>query len=79
MPAKLGILFLGVTVGGVTFLMTAFACSLVIAQLQYSTLQTRVAQAAVEANQVSIRAKDAPIKTGANEAQLRYELVSSAP
>ncbi len=31
MPAKLGILFLGVTVGGATFLVAGFACSLIIA------------------------------------------------
>jgi hypothetical protein len=79
MPAKLGILFLGVTVGGATFLVVGFACFLTIAQLQYSTLQTRVAQAALEANQVSTRAKNAPVMADANGAQVRYETVSNAP
>jgi hypothetical protein len=77
MPAKLAILFLGVTVGGATFLVAGFACSLIIAQVQYSTLETRVAQA-IAAHQVSTRAKDAPVIPAAGEPQLRYDLVSNA-
>jgi hypothetical protein len=44
-----------------------------IAHLQYSTLEAQVAHAVVEANQVSIRAKDAPVMVNAE----RYELVSN--
>jgi hypothetical protein len=79
MPAKLGILFLGMTAGGATFLVAGFVCSLIIAQIQYSTLETRVARAVVAANQVSARAKDASILSNGKEAQARYELVSNAP
>ena len=79
MPAKLGILFLGLTVGGATFLAVGFACFLTIAQLQYSTLQARGAQAAVEANQVSTRTKNAPVMASANGAEVRYEAGSNAP
>jgi hypothetical protein len=79
MPAKLGFLFLGVTVGGAAFLAAGFACFLTITQLQYSTLQARVAQAALEANQVSTRAKNAPAMADANGTQLRYEVASHAP
>jgi hypothetical protein len=79
MPAKLGIFFLGLSVGGATFLVAGFAFSLMITQLQYNTLEARVAHAMVEANQVSTRAKDAPVTADANETQLRYELVSNAP
>ena len=78
MPAKLGIFFLGVTVGGATFLMAGFALFLTIAQLQYSTLEARVAQA-VESTQVSTRAKNAPVMVDANRAEARYKLVSDAP
>ena len=79
MPAKLGIFFLGMSVGGATFLVAGFASSLMIAQLQYSTLDARVARAVGEANQVSTQAKNAPVMADANEAQVRYELVSNAP
>jgi hypothetical protein len=72
MPAKLGILFLGMTVGGATFLAVGFACFLAIAQIQYGTMQARVAQAALEANQSSTYAKNVP-------PEVRYELVSKAP
>jgi hypothetical protein len=75
MCGKLGILFLGMTFGGATFLVAGFALSLMIAKLQYSTLEARVAQAVVEANQVSIRAKDAPVMVNAE----RYKLVSNTP
>ena len=78
MPAKLGILFLGVTVGGATFLVAGFALFLTIAQLQYSTLQARNAQA-FEGTQVSTKAKNAPAMADANETEARYELVSNAP
>jgi hypothetical protein len=79
MPAKLGILFLGMTVGGATFLAVGFACFLTIARLQYSTMQARAVQAALEANQVSTRAKNVPVIAGANGAEARYELVSNLP
>jgi hypothetical protein len=61
MPARLSILFLGVTIGGTAFLEAGFACSLIIAKVQYSTLETRVARAAMAADQISTRAKDAPV------------------
>ena len=77
MAAKLGVFFLGISIGGATFLAAGFAFSVMIAQLQYSTLEARIARAVVEADQVSIRAKDAPVI--ANGAQVRYELVSNAP
>ena len=75
MAKKLGIFFLGLSVGGVTFLVAGFAFSLMIAQLQYITLEAQVAQAVAQANQVSIRAKDAPVMVSAE----RYELVSITP
>ena len=75
MPKKLGIFFLGLSVGGATFLVAGFAFSLMIAQLQYMTLEAQVAQAVAQANQVSIRAKDAPVMVNAE----RYELVSNTP
>jgi hypothetical protein len=78
MPTKLGIFFLGLSVGGATFLVAGFAFSLMIAQLQYSTLEARVARAMVEANQVSTRAKDAPAIAESNGAEVRY-VVSSTP
>jgi hypothetical protein len=61
MLAKLNILFLGMTVGGATFLAVGFGSYVTIAQLQYSTLQARATQVAVEANQVSTRAKNPPV------------------
>jgi hypothetical protein len=79
MPAKLGTLFLGMMAGGAAFLAAGFACSLIIAQVQYSTLETRVARAVVAANQVSTRAKDAQVVADGKEAQARYELVFNAP
>ena len=79
MPAKLGIFFLGMSIGGATFLMAGFAFSLMIAQVQYSTLEARVAQAVVEANQVSTRAKDAPAIAVSNGAEVQYDLVSNTP
>jgi len=75
MPTKIGIFFLGLSVGGATFLVAGFAFSLMIAQLQYGTLEARVAGAMAEANQVSIRAKDPPVMVSAE----RYELVSNTP
>jgi hypothetical protein len=78
MPARLGIFFLGMSIGGATFLVAGFAFSLMITQLQYSTLEARVAQAMVEANQVSTRAKDAPVIAESNGAEVRYR-VSSTP
>ena len=75
MPAKLGIFFLGLSVGGATFLVAGFAFSLMIPQLQYGTLEARVARVVAEANQVSIRAKDPPVMVNAE----RYELVSNTP
>lgn len=71
MPARLSILFLGLTIGGGAFLAAGFACSLIIAQVQYSTLEARVARAAIAADQISSRATDAPVT--------RYELVARAP
>ena len=79
MAAKLGVFFLGISIGGATFLAAGFAFSVMIAQLQFSTLEARVARAVVEANQVSTQAKNAPVLADANEAQVRYELVSNAP
>ena len=79
MPAKLGIFFLGMSIGGATFLVAGFAFSLMITQLQYSTLEARVAQAVIEANQVSTRAKDAPAIAESNRTEVRYELVSKTP
>ena len=79
MPAKFGVFFLGMSVGGATFLVAGFAFSLMIAQLQYSTLEARVARAVAEANQVSTRAKNAPAMADANGTQLRYEVASHAP
>jgi hypothetical protein len=67
------------SVGGATFLVAGFASSLMIAQLQYSTLDARVARAMVEANQVSARAKDAPAIAESNRAEVRYDLVSNTP
>jgi hypothetical protein len=72
MARKLGIFFLGLSVGGATFLVAGFAFSLMIAQLKYGTLEARVARAVPEANQVSIRAKDSPVMVNAE----RYELAS---
>ena len=74
MMSKLGILFLGLTVGGATFLAMGVACFVTIGQLQYQTLQARATQAA-EGYQVSTRAKDAPavVETGRAEIQfVRY-------
>lgn len=76
---KLGILLLGMTTGGAAFLAAGFACSLIIAQVQYSTLETRVARAVVAANQVSTRTKDAPAVAHGKETQARYELLANAP
>jgi hypothetical protein len=79
MPARLSILFLGMTMGGAAFLTAGFACSLIIEQVQYSALDTRVARAVIATDQVSTRAKNAAVVTHANEAQVQYELVSNAP
>jgi hypothetical protein len=75
MPAKFGIFFLGVTVGGAAFLTAGLAFFLTITQLQSSTMQARATQAAVEANQVSTRAKNAPVMVDAE----RYKLVFKTP
>jgi hypothetical protein len=77
-PAKLSIFFLGVTVGGATFLMAGVALFLTIAQLQYSTLEARVAQA-IDSTEVSTKAKNAPVMADANGVEARYTLVSNAP
>lgn len=45
MPTKLGTAFLGMMVGGSTFLITGFAVFLAISQLQYRGLEARVTQA----------------------------------
>ena len=79
MPAKLGIFFLGMSIGGAAFLVAGFAFSLMITQLQYNTLEARVAHAMVEANQVSTRAKDAPAIAVSNGAEVQYDLVSNTP
>jgi len=79
MRSKLGVVLLGLTVGGATFLAVGVASFITIAQLQYSTMQTRVAQAALGANQVSTRAKNAPVMAGGNRIEERYDLVSNAP
>jgi len=71
MMSKLGILFLGLTVGGATFLAMGVACFVTIGQLQYQTLQARATQAA-EGYQVSTRAKDAPLMVEADRAELQY-------
>ena len=78
MPAKLGIFFLGVTVGGATFLVAGFALFLTIAQLQYSTLEAHVARA-IEGTQVSTTAKNALVMSDANRPEARYKVVSNAP
>ena len=78
MPKKHGIFFLGLSVGGATFLVAGFAFSLMIAQLQYMTLEAQVAQAVVEANQVSTRAKDAPAIAESNRPKVRYEFVANS-
>ena len=75
MPAKVSIFFLGITVGGATFFAVGLASYLTIAQLQYSTLQVRATQAAIDANQVSTRAKDGPVMA---DAPYRRSLVSYA-
>ena len=69
--AKLGILFLGLTVGGATFLAVGLACFLTIGQLQYQTLQARATQAA-EGYQVSTRAKDAPAVVETGQAEIQF-------
>ena len=71
MMAKLGILFLGLTVGGATFLAMGVACFVTIGQLQYQTLQARATQA-TEPYQVSTRAKDVPVAVEADRAELQY-------
>ena len=54
MPTKLGTAFLGMMVGGSTFLITGFAVFLAISQLQYRGLEARVTQASgVQYAQVS--------------------------
>jgi hypothetical protein len=70
MMAKLGVLFLGLTVGGATFLAVGLVCFLTIGQLQYRTLQARATQA-TEPYQVSTRAKDAPV-VEADRAELKF-------
>ena len=71
MMSKLGVLFLGLTVGGATFLAMGVACFVTISQLQYQTLQARATQA-TEPYQISTRAKDAPLMADANRAELQY-------
>jgi hypothetical protein len=71
MMSKLGVLFLGLTVGGATFLATGLACFLTIDQLQYRNLQAQATQA-TEPYQVSTRAKDAPVVVEANQAEIQY-------
>jgi hypothetical protein len=78
MPTKLGIFFLGIAAGGATFLVAGFALFLTIAQLQYNTLEARVARA-IEGTQVSTRAKNVPVMTDANGAEARYKLVYNGP
>jgi hypothetical protein len=69
---KLNIFFLGLAVGGATFLATGLASFLTISQLQDRTLQAMATQA-IEASQVSIRAKDAPLlMVDADRAELQY-------
>jgi hypothetical protein len=72
---KLNIFFLGLTVGGVTFVATGLASFLTISQLQYSTLQARATQA-VEASQVTTRAKNAPLVVDIDRAEPRYAQVA---
>jgi hypothetical protein len=79
MSARLSTLFLGMTMGGAAFLAAGFACSLIIEQVQYRALDTRVARAVIAADQVSIGAKNAAVVAHVNEAQVQYELVSNAP
>jgi hypothetical protein len=78
MPAKLsiGTLFLGMSVGGATFLVAGFALFLAIGQLQDRTIQARATQAAAEVHQVSIQPKNAPAMFDTND---RRSLVSIAP
>jgi hypothetical protein len=71
MMSKLGTLFLGLTVGGATFLAVGLVCFLTIGGLQYRTLQARATQAA-EGYQVSTRAKDAPAVVEADQAEIQY-------
>ena len=68
---KLDICFLGLTVGGATFLAMGVACFLAIGQLQYQTLQARATQA-TEPYQVSTRAKDKSVMVKADRAELQY-------
>jgi hypothetical protein len=76
MPTKLGIFFLGIAVGGVTFMVTGFAFFLTVTQVQYATMQARATQAFIEANQTSTRAKNAPVLA---QVGTRYELVLNTP
>jgi hypothetical protein len=71
MLTKVNIFFFGLTVGGAAFLAAGLASYLTISQLQYRTLQARATQA-IEASQVSIRAKDAPLLVDTDRAELRY-------
>ena len=71
MMSKLGTLFLGLTVGGATFLAMGLVCFLTIGQLQYQTLQARATQA-TEGYQVSTRAKDAPVVVQPDRAELQF-------
>jgi hypothetical protein len=68
---KLGICFLGLTVGGGTFLAMGVACFLTIGQLQYQTLQARAMQA-TNPYYVSNRAKDTLVVVEADRAELQY-------
>jgi CHASE3 domain sensor protein len=76
MRTSFGILFLGMTVGGATFLVAGFASFLAIGQLQDRIIEARATQAVVEANQVSTRAKNAPVM--ADQAPYQRYLVSDS-
>jgi hypothetical protein len=68
---KLGVCFLGLTVGGATFLAMGVACFVTIGQLQYQTLQARATQA-TESYQVSTRVKDRRVMVDTDRAELQY-------
>jgi len=73
MLTKLNVLFLGLTVGGATFLMTGLASFMLVSQIQYATLQARATQAA-EMDQVSTTMRN-PVPV----IQMHYAQVATSP
>jgi hypothetical protein len=76
MLSRLGIFFIGLTVGGAAFLMTGLASFLLVSQLQYATLQARATQAA-EMDQDSTRMKNPVVAD--NVIQVHYAQVAPSP